>query len=134
MSNSNISRSASRSTGGSSPPSPLSSEIQQLASTLALKSSREVFSHCLGLSKLKGVPAVADNMIVLSFDTESWVSNHDAITEVGVSTFDSRDMRALESPGLHGENLLKQVYFYHARMLENAHFLNLKFCVGDPES
>lgn len=89
--------------------------------------------HCLGLSKLEGVPSIAENMIVVNFDTENWVANHDALTEIGVSTFDSRDMRALKEAGMNGENLLKQVYFYHARILENAHLLNIKYCVGNPD-
>ena len=54
-------------------------------------------------------------------------------TEIGVSTFDSRDMRTVKKPGLHGENLLDKIYFYHARIQEDAHLINIKFCVGNPD-
>ncbi|KAI4941356.1 hypothetical protein J4E91_010801 [Alternaria rosae] len=136
MSDSNQSRSLSPgwSTDGSSSHPPPLSPTAQLKLALASKSSRAVLSHCLGLSTLEGMPAAANNMIVVNFDTENWVCNHNMLTEIGVSTFDSRDMRALPGPGMHGEELLKQVYFYHARILENAHLLNLKWCPGDPEA
>lgn len=98
-----------------------------------MKTGSEVLSHCFGLSKLEGVPSAAENMIVVNFDTENWVAKHSALTEIGVSTFDSRDMRALKEAGMHGENLLRQVYFYHARILENAYLRNIKYCVGDPD-
>ena len=136
MSDSNYSRSASpgSSTGGSSSSPPPLSPNAQLELALATKSSRAVLSHCLGLSTIEGVPAAANNMIVVNFDTENWECKQSALTEIGVSTFDSRDTRALAAPGMHGEELLKQVYFYHARILENAHLLNLKWCPGDPEA
>jgi hypothetical protein len=89
--------------------------------------------HCLGLSKLEGVPTLADNMIVICFDTESWTHNHKKLTELGIATFDSRDTWALKDPGNYGEKVLKQVYFYHARIEENSHLLNIKFCVGNPD-
>ena len=57
-------------------------------------------------------------MIVVCFYTESWTYNHNKLTEIGISTFDSRDMRALMRSGSYGENLLKQIYFYHARIQE----------------
>ena len=117
---------------GSSSPSPPLSVLQQLKTELSYKSGKAVLEHCLGLSKLKDVSPLADSMIVVCFDLESWARDHSKLTEIGISTFDSRDMRALEDPGMHGEELLKQVYFYHARIEENAHLINIKFCVGDP--
>ncbi|KAG9193755.1 hypothetical protein G6011_03790 [Alternaria panax] len=133
MSNPDLSPSISLDHGCVASPAPPPSETQQLASALAMKTGRQVLSHCLGLSTLEGVPSAVDNMIVVAFDTENWVGDHDRLTELGVSTFDSRDMRALNGADMHGENLLNQVYFYHARILENAHLLNVKFCVGDPD-
>ncbi|KAI4628008.1 hypothetical protein J4E80_002144 [Alternaria sp. BMP 0032] len=133
MSDSSYSRSPSRDSNDSSSPPPLSPNAQ-LELALVTKSSRAVLSHCLGLSSLDGVPPSAKNMIVVNFDTENWECKQSALTEIGASTFDSRDMRALAGPGMHGEDLLKQVYFYHARILENAHLLNLKWCPGDPEA
>ncbi|KAH4901531.1 hypothetical protein HBI80_146350 [Parastagonospora nodorum] len=79
-------------------------------------------------------PKLADNMIVVCFGTESWVRDHDKLTEIGIATFDLRDMRTFKSPGMHGDSLLKQVYFYHARIEENAHVINIKYCPGDLDS
>ncbi|KAH5308565.1 hypothetical protein HBI55_060650 [Parastagonospora nodorum] len=79
-------------------------------------------------------PKLADNMIVVCFGTESWVRDHDKLTEIGIATFDLRDMRIFKSPGMHGDSLLKQVYFYHARIEENAHVINIKYCPGDLDS
>jgi hypothetical protein len=133
MSNSDISRDPSPASGGSPSPPPPSAN-KQLADELIYKSGKEVFEHCLGLSKLEGVSSAADNMIVVCFDTENWTHNANAITEVGVSTFDSRDMRAVKKLGQFGGQLLEQVFFCHARIVENAHFINIKFCVGNPDT
>jgi len=134
MSTSDMSHSDFASSSGSSSSASSLSALDQLSKALLTKNSQEVLSHCLGLSPLSNVPSLADNTILICFDTESWTSNHSAITEIGVSTFDSRDMRALATPGLHGEHLLQQMYFYHARIQEHAHLLNIKFCVGNPDA
>jgi len=42
------------------------------------------------------------------------------------------DKSGKHTPGLHGENLLKNVYLYHVRIAENAHLINIKYCVGNP--
>jgi hypothetical protein len=110
------------------------SPLQQLKAVLDSQSSKSVLDHCLGLSKMEGVSQLADAMILVCFDTESWTRDHSKLTEIGIATFDSRDMGALEAPGMHGENLLKQVYFYHARIEENAHLLNIQYCPGDPNT
>ena len=134
MSDSDISRSLSPTTSNSSSPSPPPSELLQLKVALSVQSDKTVLEHCLGLSKLRGVSPLADCMIVVCFDTESWTYDHDKLTEIGVATFDSRDMYAVKEPGSYGGKLLEQVYFYHARIQENAHLLNLKYCVGDPDT
>jgi hypothetical protein len=118
----------------SSLPSPKPSALEELKAELSYKMGEDVFKHCLGLAKLEGVSKLADSMIVVCFDTESWTHDHSKLTEIGVATFDSRDMKALDGLDMHGESLLKQVYFYHARIEENAHLVNIKYCVGDPES
>ncbi|KAJ4377543.1 hypothetical protein N0V83_000368 [Neocucurbitaria cava] len=133
MSDSDISRTLS-STDSSTIQSPPPSELQQLKTALSMQSDETILEHCLGLHKLQGVSSLADCMVVVCFDTESWTRDHDRLTEIGVATFDSRDMGAVKEPGSYGENLLKQVYFYHARIQENAHLVNIKFCVGDPDS
>lgn len=83
---------------------------------------------------MEGISELAGSMIVVYFDAESWTQDHSKLTEIGVATFDSRNMKTLKGPCMHGGNLLKQVYFYHARIEENAHLVNIKYCVGDSES
>jgi hypothetical protein len=129
---SSIRNSSRSSTAPPSPPLVLASPVQELKEALYSKSSKAILEHCLGSSKLSDVPTSADNMVVVCFDTESWVRDHGRLTEIGIATFDSRDMRAVPKPGMHGEELLKQIYFYHARIQENAHLINIKYCVGDP--
>jgi hypothetical protein len=124
--------SANGSTSASS--SSVSVSIQGLKTALASKTSRAVFEHCLGLSTLQDVPALADNMIVVCLDLENWVRDQSRLTELGIATFDSRDMRALSAPSMHGEDLLKQVNFYHARIQENTHLVNKTFCVRNPDA
>ena len=133
MSDSEVSRDPSPVSGGSPSPPPPSGN-KQLAEELFRKTGKQVFEHCLGLSKLSGVSSAADDLIVVCFDTENWTHNSNAITEVGISTFDSRDTRAVKEVGSYGANLLDKVYFYHARIVENAHLINIKFCVGNPDT
>jgi hypothetical protein len=116
------------------PLSPKLSPFEELKTTLLRKSSKSMMEHCLGLKKLDGVSELAEDMILVCFDTESWTRDHMKLTELGVATFDSRDVRALTDPGNYGEEILKQIYFYHARIEENTHLLNTKFCVGDPDA
>jgi len=123
-------------TSGASTPPPCSppTPLEELKTVLVRRLDQDIFAHSLGIKKMEDIPKLADNMIVVCFDTESWVRDHDKLTEIGIATFDSRDMRTFDSPGMHGEDLLKQVYFYHARIEENAHLINIKYCPGNPDS
>ena len=76
MSDSNVSRSVTPATAGSSSPPPLPSALQQLKAALSGKTDKVVLEHCLGLIKLEGVDSLADCMIVVCFDTEGWVHDH----------------------------------------------------------
>ncbi|KAF2025094.1 hypothetical protein EK21DRAFT_117160 [Setomelanomma holmii] len=95
--------------GASASPSSPPSHLEQLRATLLAASEKTVFSHCLGLGELEGIPEVADFMLAVCIDTESWTHDHIKSTEIGVAMFDSQDMRALHSPGPHGEYLLEQI-------------------------
>jgi hypothetical protein len=121
------------SAGASASPSPPPSQLDQLRAALNTTSGKQVLEHCLGLEQLKADLPLADSMVVVCLDTESWNHDHSKLTEIGVATFDSRDMRAVSHPGMYGEELLKQIYFYHARIEKNAHLLNIKFCPGNPD-
>jgi len=39
----------------------------------------------------------------------------------------------LKNPGIHGEKILRNIYYYHIRVLENAHLINFRFVRGNPE-
>jgi hypothetical protein len=68
--------------GGLSSPSPPPLEMAQLKAALYSKTSQAVLEHCLILSRLDGVSELADNMIVVCFDTESWTQDHKKLTEI----------------------------------------------------
>jgi hypothetical protein len=76
------------------PPTPL----QELKYALTPKSGKDVFAHSSDLRQIKDVPKLADSMIVVYFDTESKVRDHDKLIEVGVVTFDSTTCAHSRSP------------------------------------
>ncbi|KAI4961288.1 hypothetical protein J4E86_000315 [Alternaria arbusti] len=56
------------------------------------------------------------------------------LTEYGLNTFSRKEMApVLRSPGIHGENILRNIYYYHIRVRENAHLINWRFVRGNPE-
>lgn len=95
-------------------------------------SHADVFKYCLGLnqSDYPTAPALAESTIVICLDTEGWDASSIVLKELGINTFDSRDMAKLQSPGAYGENLLKQVFFYFARIQKNAHLVNRNYSAG----
>jgi hypothetical protein len=105
----------------------------QLTETLAERSGKSVLEHCLGLETLSGGSSLAKHMVVVCIDTESQERNHSKLTEIGSAIFEIQCMNVIQSSGAHGENLLNQAYFYHARIEENTHLVNIDFCVGHPE-
>ncbi|KAJ4371715.1 hypothetical protein N0V86_008268 [Didymella sp. IMI 355093] len=86
--------------------------------------------------------------MVVAFDTEDYERNHDHLAEVGLCTWEPKTMRSItgidchgqparqmgytKDVGPHGEKLLENMFFYHARVQENMHLINNKFCPGDP--
>ena len=109
--------------------------LQQVLAYFAKKTQTSVMRFCLGLEKYPDAPPLAQNTIVICFDTEGWTADSTKVTEVGFNTFDSRDMRRLPNgPGPFGENALMNTYFYHVRVQPNAHLLNIKYCPGNPEA
>ncbi|KAF1998494.1 hypothetical protein P154DRAFT_416198, partial [Amniculicola lignicola CBS 123094] len=101
---------------------------------LADKSETAIIRHLLG-HRIPGAPALLDSAIINCIDCESWEVSIAGrfLTEVGLVTFDSRDLQGLSSPGAYAENIFKQAYFYHCRLTKNAHMQNLRYCRGDPE-
>lgn len=71
--------------------------------------------------------------VLISIDVECYERGHHIITEVGISTLDTLDLRGLE-PGEYGENWRQQIRSRHFRVEEYAHIRNTEFCRGDPEA
>lgn len=98
--------------------------MDALRARMATVCDKAVVEHCLGLSKISGLGPLGDNVVFITFDTESWTRDHDKLTEIGIATSESKHMAAQTDPGLHGEKLLEQVTFYHGRIAQNAHLIN----------
>ncbi|KAJ4985335.1 hypothetical protein SVAN01_09186 [Stagonosporopsis vannaccii] len=93
-----------------------------------------ILRHCLGLEAVSNAPAIAEDMIVVAFDTESWVWDSSKLTEIGFCVFDFRDLRRVEDVGPYGENLLMGMYWYPIRVQPIAHLVNQEhFLRGYPE-
>jgi hypothetical protein len=91
--------------------------------------------YILGLDVAANAPLLARSIVVNCIDTEHYVWDQSKLTEIGINTFASGDLRQLSAnPGPNGENLLQQVYYYHFRMIPNAHCINTRYCVGNPEN
>ena len=94
-----------------------------------------ILRHLLGRERLPDAPPSADNMIVIGFDTESWVWDSEKLTEIGFCIFDSRELRQIKEAGPHGQNLLKGMYWYHVRIQPNCHLVNrASFLRGNPNT
>ncbi|KAJ4353547.1 uncharacterized protein N0V89_005277 [Didymosphaeria variabile] len=90
--------------------------------------------YILGLDTAQNAPKLAQSIVVNCIDTEHYERDRSKLTEIGINAFTSGDLRQyIGNPGPHGENLLKQIYYYHFRMLPNAHCVNKDFCPGNPE-
>lgn len=107
--------------------------IHQLKAFCNYKTGRSILRHALGIEKMPNAPAIADKMIVICLDTESWVHDH-RLTEIGLTALDATEAHPITTPGPHGENYLKLIYFYHYRLKPTAHLVNRKNAhSGDPE-
>lgn len=89
----------------------------------------------LGLVKAEHAPKLVGSIIVNSIDTEHYERNQSILMEIGINAFDAKSLRQhANSPGANGENLLKEIYYYHFRIKQHAQYINKKFCPGDPDS
>jgi uncharacterized membrane protein YgcG len=94
-----------------------------------------ILREALGIrpTNLPGMPPLAaallDYTIMVCVDTESWTSNTDEMTEVGLAVIDRRRAREVSISlgyGEHGVNLLRELKFYHLRIKEKAHLKSTK--------
>ncbi|KAF2870039.1 hypothetical protein BDV95DRAFT_595609 [Massariosphaeria phaeospora] len=110
------------------------SPMEELRRFLATQSQTEILRLALGVPN-PDAPELAKHLIVNTIDCESFVHDHTRVTEVGLVSFSGNDTRPLISrPTAHAENILQQCYFYHFRILANAHCVNRTFCKGEPEN
>jgi hypothetical protein len=72
------------------------------------------------------------DVIFISVDVESYERNHDLITEVGISTLDTTDIKSIV-PGHGGFNWMECIRSRHFRISNHVHLRNTAFCTGDPE-
>lgn len=86
------------------------------------------------MSVEKPPPHPSDTDVVfISIDVESWEMDHSRVTEVGVATLDTRDLRG-KHPGRVGEHWQKAIRARHFRVAENTHISNHEFIHGCPEN
>ena len=90
---------------------------------------------CLALAPFdvtKPSPHPFENEVVfICFDVEANEHAHHLITEIGVSTLDTKDILNMP-PGPGGENWIKQIRSRHFRIKEHKHMRNKTFVSGNP--
>lgn len=79
-----------------------------------------------------GIHTRESDVIIISIDVESFEKAHNIITEVGVSTLDTRDLHGT-APGHCGENWHQFVRGRHFRVEENKGYINKQYVKGCPE-
>ncbi|KAI4939256.1 uncharacterized protein J4E92_000540 [Alternaria infectoria] len=97
------------------------------------KSHTQILQYGLGM-EIPGAPPLAAHTIVVTMDCEMHEIEPRVLTEYGLNTFSRKEMApVLNSPGIHGEKILRNIYYYHIRVRENAHLINWRFVKGNPE-
>ncbi|KAI9679304.1 MAG: hypothetical protein M1817_005324 [Caeruleum heppii] len=72
------------------------------------------------------------DVVFVSIDLEAYEHNQSIITEIGVSTLDTRDLRSYP-PGLEGQHWHHAIRARHFRISEYSHKVNKKWVRGCPE-
>ncbi|KAH7073775.1 hypothetical protein BKA63DRAFT_534163 [Paraphoma chrysanthemicola] len=72
------------------------------------------------------------SVVFVCVDVESYERAHHKITEIGVATLDTRDLKGI-APGKDGEAWRKLVKARHFRIQENRHLVNHEFVQGHPD-
>lgn len=70
--------------------------------------------------------------IIIAFDVEAYERAHNIVTEIGVSTLDTRSLKDVPS-GQQGENWIKHIRSRHFRIKGRDMLRNTEFVHGDPE-
>jgi hypothetical protein len=72
------------------------------------------------------------DVVIIAIDVEAYEKAHHIITEVGVSTLDTRDLKGT-APGVNGQNWQQFVRARHFRVNEHKAYVNGEFVAGCPE-
>lgn len=78
---------------------------------------------------LKFTPDKNEGAVFICVDIEAWEQNASVITEIGIATIDSEDLRSIP-PGEKGVNWRKAVRARHFRISEHRHHNNTRFVSG----
>ncbi|KAK3114256.1 hypothetical protein LTR53_007614 [Teratosphaeriaceae sp. CCFEE 6253] len=70
--------------------------------------------------------------IFIAFDVEAYERSPKTITEVGVATLDTRDLKN-NAPGRNGTDWHKHIRARHFRVVEYKHLINKEFVAGCPD-
>lgn len=73
-----------------------------------------------------------DDVIIIAIDVEAYEKSQGIITEVGVSTLDTRDLQGT-APGENGTNWHQFIRGRHFRVIEHQNYVNGEFVAGCPE-
>jgi len=77
--------------------------------------------------------ACESDVIIISIDVEAYERAQGIITEVGVSTLDTRDLQGT-APGTNGQNWQQFVRARHFRITEYKSYVNKDFVAGCPDN
>ena len=85
------------------------------------------------LDTTKPVPYPFDmDVVFVCVDVESYERQHKAITEVGISSLDTKDLIGIP-PGQDGKSWIDKIHSRHFRIRETSHLQNTEFVVGCPD-
>ncbi|KAL5118762.1 hypothetical protein ACEQ8H_003265 [Pleosporales sp. CAS-2024a] len=76
--------------------------------------------------------AFVQSVVFICVDVESYERAHHKITEIGIATLDTRDLRGI-APGADGQAWRKMIKARHFRIKEHCHLINHKFVSGHPD-
>ncbi|KAI9703587.1 MAG: hypothetical protein M1836_007357 [Candelina mexicana] len=87
-------------------------------------------SGCFQVDVTKAAPfSFEESIIFISVDVEAYERDHNLITEVGISTLDTRDLQDLP-PGVDGKDWMAKIRARHFRVQEYSHLHNKDFVDG----
>lgn len=69
------------------------------------------------------------DVVFVCVDVEAWERDHNIITEIGISTLDTRDLAGI-APGKDGEHWTKLIRARHFRIEEYKNLHNHEFVSG----